>query len=136
MKKIKVELTPEELAMLIHIIGEKEKEVQQLSHSKNISLGIIEKLTAGLTGSQKEATINEQVKAAISRLTGVPAVQIKNTDALVKDLQMTSQQIHSLSISFSYIAGKYKPGVIISGDDCEAQDTIQDCVGLIISKIG
>lgn len=134
MKKIKIELTPEELASVIHILGEKEKEIRHLSLNKNLSLGLTDKLVANLSDSQKEETIKVQVKAAISRLTGIPASQIKDTDSLTRDLQMTSQQVRSLAIPFTSIARQYKPGVTISPDDCEEQDTVQDCIDLIMDK--
>ena len=119
MKKIKIELTAEELASIIHIIGEREKEIYHLSLNKNLSLGLTDKLTANLSGSQKEETIKIQVKAAISRLTGIPASQIKDDTSLTRDLQMTLQQIRSLAIPLTFIARQYKPGVTISPDDCE-----------------
>lgn len=135
MKKIKIELTPEELASLIHIVGGREKDTQNLLPNKNISLGITEKLIAALTDSQKEATIKVQVKAAIARLIGITDIEIKDNDNLTKDLNMTSHQIRSLAIPFSHTAGQYKPGATVSPDDCESQETVQDCVDLIISKI-
>lgn len=135
MKRIKIELTPEELATIIHLVGEKEKEIYNLSLIKNNSPGLTKTLTANLTNSQKEATIKIQLKAAISRLTGIAANQIKDSDSLTGNLHLTSQQIRSLAIPFSYIASQYKTGVIINPDDCEAQGTIQDCADLIMSKI-
>jgi hypothetical protein len=135
MKKIKIELTPDELASIIHMAGEKEKELYNLSLNKNVSLGLVEKLTVNLADSQKEATIAVQVIAAISRLTGIPASQIKDSDNLTHDLHMTSQQIRSLATSFTYIASQYKPGAAITPDECQAQETIQDCVDLIMKKI-
>ena len=134
MKKIKVELTPEELASLMHIVGEKEKEIQSQSLHKNLSLGLNDKLVANLTNTQKEQTIKVQVKAAIFRLTGIPANQINDTDNLTKDLHMTSVQIRSLSIPFTHIARQYKAGATINSDECEQQETVQDCVDLIIGK--
>lgn len=134
MKKIKIELSPDELASIIHIVGEKEKEIHHLSLNKNISLGLIEKLTVGLNDSQKESTIKVQVKGAISRLTGIAVGQMKDDSSLSRDLNMTSPQIRSLAIPFTYIARQYKPVATISPDDCEMQDTIQECVDLIIKK--
>lgn len=135
MKKIKIELTPDELASIIHMAGEKEKELYNLSLNKNVSLGLVEKLTVNLADSQKEATISVQVIAAVSRLTGIPASQIKDTDNLTRELHMTSQQIRSLATSFTFIAGQYKAGAAITPDESQAQVAIQDCVDLIMKKI-
>ncbi len=134
MKKIKIELTPEELASLMHIVNEKEKDIQQISLNKNVSLGLSSKLTAGLSDSQKEQTIKAQVKGAIFRLTGIPVSQINDGNNLLLNLHMTSPQIRSLAIPFSNIAMHYKPGATISSDECELQDTVQDCVDLIMGK--
>ena len=135
MKKIKIELTPDELASIIHMAGEKEKELYNVSLNKNVSLGLVEKLTGNLADSQKEATIAVQVIAAVSRLTGIPASQIKDSDNLTRDLHLTSQQIRSLATSFTYIAGQYKAGAAITPDECQAQTAIQDCVDLIMKKV-
>lgn len=135
MKKVKVEFTPEELAFVIHIVGEKEKEIHHLSLNKNLSLGLIDKLISNLSDSQKEETLKVQVKAAISRLTGIPLNQIEDDDSLTRYLQMTSQQIRSLAIPFTSIARQYEHGITISPDDCEEQDTVQNCVDLIMDKI-
>ena len=41
MEKIKIELTPEELASIIHLVGE--KEINHLSLSTNLTLGLTDK---------------------------------------------------------------------------------------------
>ena len=136
MKKIQIELTPEELASVIHIISEKEKEIQNLTLNKNLTLDLTDKLTVNLNSIQKEETIKVQVKAAISRQTGIPAGQIKDDDHLkTVPLNMTTPQIQSLATPFEFIARQYKPGVTISPDECEEQNTVQNCIELILDKI-
>ncbi|MDQ2720772.1 MAG: hypothetical protein M3Z26_13570 [Bacteroidota bacterium] len=135
MKKINIQLTPEDLASILHIVDQKEKGVQQISSNKNIPLGITGKLISNLTDSQKEQTINAQVKGAIFRSIGIPLNQIADGNNLTLDLHMESAQIRLLSIPFSDIACHYKPGIVISSDECELQNTVQDCVNLILGKI-
>ena len=136
MKKIKIALTPDELASIIHLASEKEKELDDASVNKSVSLGIVDKLTQNLSDDQKGATILAQVTAAISRLTGVAVADIKPGDQLNGgDLKMTSVQIRSLGGTFTNIAQQYKAGAKVTPDECAAQNTVQDCAALIIKKI-
>ena len=134
MKKIKIVLTPNELASVIHIVGEKEKEIHHSSLNENLSLNLVDKFTNNLDDSQKEEVIKIQIKAAIFRLTGIPSKQIKGDDGLTEELQMTSPQIRSLAIPLTNIAKHYKASARIVPDDCEEQDTVQDCVDLVMDK--
>ena len=136
MKKIKIALTPDELASIIHMADEKEKELDDTSVNKNISLGIVNKLTQNLSDDQKGATILAQVTAVLSCMTGVAVADIKPGDQLTGgDLRLTSLQIGTLGGTFTNIAQQYKPGAKVTPDECAAQKTVQDCATLIIKKI-
>lgn len=135
MKKIKIELNPNELAILMHLVSEKEKQISDLTLDAFVSLSLKDKLITNLNDEQRSETIKVQVKASISRLIGKPLSQINDKSSLTRDLHMTSPQVRSRSIPFTSIARQFKSGVTISSDECEEQDTVQDCVTLIESKI-
>jgi hypothetical protein len=134
MKTIRIDLTPDDLAVLLHLVGEKEKEIHQTTLASNLSLNITGKLTARLNDSQREATIRVQVKAAIYRLTGIPTDQISDKASSTKDLHMTGLQIRSLAIPITYIARQFKKDATISPDECEELDSVDEYVDLIVEK--
>ncbi|WP_396158898.1 matrixin family metalloprotease [Flavobacterium sp.] len=102
-------------------------------HSKN-SFRINDKPIANQTSPEKEEVIKYLVKSAISRLRGIPVPEISDEADLILDLRMSSTQIRSLATVFTFIAQKFKAGVVINANECEEQDTVQDCVILIMTK--
>ncbi len=82
-----------------------------------------------------EPEIEEAVNAVLSRVTGMAAGQINNKDSLSDDLRLTTPEIRSLATPFKQIARNYKSGVMITPDECEELDTVQDCIDLIVKKI-
>lgn len=79
--------------------------------------------------------IKYQVKDVLSRITGRLIENIADDARLQEDLLLTTLEIRSLAIPFQYIARQYRAGARIGQDECLAQNTVQDCVDLIVSKI-
>jgi len=132
--KISVSLTIEEVNILVTMLDEKEREHIRLLND-NFEIPLKKKLLDSLTQQQTEEYIRLEVKKVLSRATGKPVQSIGDDDSLADDLHLTSLMIRALAVPFTNIANKFKPGAVITPDECEECDTVDDCVSLIKDKI-
>lgn len=135
MKKTAVELSHKQIAILLHLIGDKEKEINFSTSHGELSLGISDSLTANFSDDDKKELVTIQVKQAVSAASGIPASNIKEKDDLRDDLHLSAILIRSLAMPSTRIARQFKAGATVSADECEKQDTVQDCIDLIMGKI-
>ena len=131
---VSVSLSIEEVNVLVALLDEKERLHSGLLND-NFEIPLKRKLLDALTKQQTEDFIRLEVKKVLSRASGKPVQSISDNDSLTDDLHLTSPQIRALGVPFTNIANKFKSGVVITPDECEECETVDDCVTLIMDKI-
>ena len=134
-KKVSVSLSIEEVNILVTLLTEKEEKVHTSLVNDNFEIPLKRKLLDSLTKQQTEDFVRLEVKKVLSRASGKPVSSIGDEDSLADDLHLTPLQIRALAVPFTNIANKFKPGAVITPDECEECETVNDCVTLIMEKI-
>lgn len=132
--KITLHLNMKELSSLINLLHEKEQNMHLSMLTEDAELPLKRKLLDNLTEEQKEEFIRLEVKKVLSRATGLPVGNIGDKQSLTGDLHVNSLQIRALAVPFTNIARHFSPGAVVSADECEQCDTVNDCVELVVNK--
>lgn len=100
---------------------------------------LVARITGSLSTDERDAVIGVSVKQAIARLRGLDPDSIADDHHLgntgPKHLNLTDIQIQSLSVPFTHIARAYNGDALITPDDCAKQDTVKDCIDLVIAAV-
>jgi hypothetical protein len=129
MGKIKIELSAEEVAVILKCIQE---------HSQEISNSevLLKKITDAKNDSDKRNEINDKVKKVIHNLSHLAIDQIEDAGKLMDyPILLIAIQMKTLGSSFTYIAQQYKTLAVIGMDEAAQLGTVQDCVELIMKRI-
>lgn len=87
-----------------------------------------------LPASDKKAFIRVSVINTLSLVTGMPPEDMQDENDLVEDLHLNTFLIRALALPFENIARKFNPKAVITPNECEACESVEDCTNLVFSK--
>lgn len=132
--KIKTALSMQEFSALLNLINEKENSFQAAMVDENATSPLKTVLLKSLDEDQREEFIRQEVKKVLSRATGKPVANIEDGDSLTDDLHMNSLFIRALAVPFTKIARQFNATAVITPDECEECEKVDDCVTLVVDK--
>ncbi len=133
-KKIALLLDIKEINALVNLLIEKEQNIHADMHTSDFEIPLKNKLLASLSEDQKKEYIDLETKKVLFRATRIPVDKIKNKDSLTDVLHLNSISIRALAVPFNNISIQFNPDSNITPDDCEACDTVNDCIDLVMAN--
>lgn len=132
--QISISFTISEINSLVNLLSEREQRMHLSMLVDQFEIPLKKKLLEALTQQQGKEFIRLEVKKVLSRATGIPVSEINDDDSLTDDLHLNSRQIRALAVPFTNIARQFNPAAVITPDECEECDTVDDCVTLVFEK--
>ena len=133
--KISISFSVSEINSLVNLLIEREQRMHLSLLDDQFEIPLKKKILDALTQQESKEFIRLEVKKVLSRATGMPISEINDDNSLTDDLHLTSLLIRALAVPFTNIARQFKPAAVITPDECEECDTVEDCVTLVFSKI-
>ena len=133
--KISISFSVSEINSLVNLLIEREQRMHLSLLDDQFEIPLKKKILDALTQQESKEFIRLEVKKVLSRATGMPISEINDDNSLTDDLHLTSLLIRALAVPFTNIARKFKPAAVITPDECEECDKVEDCVTLVFDKI-
>ena len=133
--KISISFSVSEINSLVNLLIEREQRMHLSLLDDQFKIPLKKKILDALTQQESKEFLRLEAKKVLSRATGMPISEINDDNSLTDDLHLTSLLIRALAVPFTNIARQFKPAAVITPDECEECDMVEDCVILVFSKI-
>lgn len=130
-KKIRLSFDIKEVNTLVNLLMDKEQDIHTIP---DLAIPLKNKFLNSLSEDQQREYIEMDVKKVLFRATRIPVEKIGNKDSLTDVLHLNSISIRALAVPFNHISIQFNPHSNITPDDCEACDTVNDCINLVMEN--